>query len=70
MIFKKILRSLKVKYALCGGLNHVVASTCHNIALLYTWEGSFEDALNYINKAISIRVNAMGYDHSSVAVSE
>jgi hypothetical protein len=61
---------LKVKYELCGGLNHVVASTYHNIALLYTWGGNFEDALNYINKAINIRVSVMGYNHSSVAVSK
>ena len=67
VMFQKILRSLKVKYA--GGMNHVLASTCHNIAILYTWEGRFEDALNYINKAISVRVNTLGYIHVSVAVS-
>jgi len=67
VMFQKILRSLKVKYA--GGLNHVIASTYHNIAILHTWEGRFEDALNYINKAIRVRVNALGYNHVSVAVS-
>jgi len=67
VMFQKILRSLKVKFS--GGMNHVLASTCHNIAILHTWEGRFEDALNYINKAISVRVNTLGYNHISVAVS-
>jgi tetratricopeptide (TPR) repeat protein len=70
--FMKILRSLQVKYS-CSSTNtpenHVIASTLHNIAILYTFNMQFEVALNYITQAVNMRVKCLGYYHSSVAVS-
>mmetsp|Transcript_6659 Transcript_6659/g.9771 ORF Transcript_6659/g.9771 Transcript_6659/m.9771 type:complete len:945 (-) Transcript_6659:28-2862(-) len=68
-IFQKILANLKVKYKSCGSKNHVVGSTYHNIALLLMWNGQFEEALTYMNKAVAVRVMTLGHNHASVAVS-
>ena len=41
--------------------------TYNNIAIVYKKQGKYEEALDYYNKALTIKLNKLGEDHPDVA---
>merc|ERR1712167_280105 len=52
-----------------GGKDHtLVATSYNNIACVYESQNKYDEALEYYNKSLDIRINKLGKDHTDVAM--
>ena len=46
-----------------------IAASYNNIGVVYRHQGNYNKALEYLNKALDIRVKVLGLEHSKTAIS-
>ena len=47
-----------------------MAKSYNNIGLVYDSQGKYDDALDYYQKSLKIKITAVGSDHPDVAISK
>lgn len=67
MIFNKLLKGLE--QAENSNLEHLIGSTYHNMGIIYTCMGKFQEALHAFQKAVDARIAFYAQSHPLVAVS-
>ena len=60
-------KALSIKLKKLGDDHPDVATTYNNMALVYTKQGKYNEALAMYEKALSIRLKKLGDDHPRVA---
>lgn len=66
-IFRKILKGVRIQET--DSLRHLEGVTLHNMAVILMWQHKYEEALDYVGKAIKARLQYLPENHPDIAVS-